>query len=74
MIVKCIYLITFVRLFIQTLLLSDTGFKMCVLRSYRVDEPYGLVELQKNEWDPALQWIENRWVDGLKNGCCTFSD
>lgn len=28
---------------------------------YRVDEPYGLVELQKNEWDPVLQWIENRY-------------
>uniref|UniRef100_A0A671W089 ATP synthase mitochondrial F1 complex assembly factor 2 n=1 Tax=Sparus aurata TaxID=8175 RepID=A0A671W089_SPAAU len=28
---------------------------------YRVDEPYGLVELQKNEWDPALHWIENRY-------------
>lgn len=28
---------------------------------YRVDEPYGLVELQKNEWDPVLRWIENRY-------------
>ncbi|KAG7507113.1 TOM1 2 isoform X1 [Solea senegalensis] len=28
---------------------------------YRVDEPHGLVELQKNEWDPVLQWIENRY-------------
>ncbi|XP_056888700.1 ATP synthase mitochondrial F1 complex assembly factor 2 [Takifugu flavidus] len=28
---------------------------------YRVDEPYGLVELQKNEWDPVLQWTENRY-------------
>ncbi|XP_068610679.1 ATP synthase mitochondrial F1 complex assembly factor 2 [Brachionichthys hirsutus] len=28
---------------------------------YRVDEPYGLVDLQKNEWDPVLQWIENRY-------------
>lgn len=28
---------------------------------YRVDEPYGLVELQKNEWDPVLHWIENRY-------------
>lgn len=31
-----------------------------VLFSYRVDEPYGLVELQKNEWDPVLQWTEKR--------------
>ncbi len=30
------------------------------LFSYRVEEPYGLVELQKNEWDPVLHWIENR--------------
>ncbi|KAM9837180.1 ATP synthase mitochondrial F1 complex assembly factor 2 [Aulostomus maculatus] len=28
---------------------------------YRVDEPYGLVELQNNEWDPVLHWIENRY-------------
>uniref|UniRef100_A0A1A7XRB1 ATP synthase mitochondrial F1 complex assembly factor 2 n=1 Tax=Iconisemion striatum TaxID=60296 RepID=A0A1A7XRB1_9TELE len=28
---------------------------------YRVDEPPGLVELQKNEWDPVLHWIENRY-------------
>ncbi|XP_063337578.1 ATP synthase mitochondrial F1 complex assembly factor 2 [Pelmatolapia mariae] len=28
---------------------------------YRVDEPHGLVELQKNEWDPVLQWIEKRY-------------
>ncbi|XP_032358669.1 ATP synthase mitochondrial F1 complex assembly factor 2 [Etheostoma spectabile] len=28
---------------------------------YRVDEPHGLVELQKNEWDPVLHWIENRY-------------
>lgn len=28
---------------------------------YRVDEPLGLVELQKNEWDPVLDWIENRY-------------
>ncbi|XP_051925243.1 ATP synthase mitochondrial F1 complex assembly factor 2 [Hippocampus zosterae] len=28
---------------------------------YRVEEPYGLVDLQKNEWDPVLQWIENRY-------------
>lgn len=36
----------------------DPEFK--VLSSYRVDEPYGLVELQKNEWDPVLQWAKNR--------------
>ncbi|XP_035515622.1 ATP synthase mitochondrial F1 complex assembly factor 2 [Morone saxatilis] len=28
---------------------------------YRVEEPHGLVELQKNEWDPVLHWIENRY-------------
>ncbi|XP_053738753.1 ATP synthase mitochondrial F1 complex assembly factor 2 [Synchiropus splendidus] len=28
---------------------------------YRVEEPHGLVELQKNEWDPVLRWIENRY-------------
>lgn len=28
---------------------------------YRVDEPHALVELQKNEWDPVLHWIENRY-------------
>ncbi|XP_034415396.1 ATP synthase mitochondrial F1 complex assembly factor 2 [Cyclopterus lumpus] len=28
---------------------------------YRVDEPQGLVELQKNEWDPVLHWMENRY-------------
>ncbi|XP_056627547.1 ATP synthase mitochondrial F1 complex assembly factor 2 [Triplophysa dalaica] len=28
---------------------------------YRVDEPPGLVELQKNEWDPVLNWIEQRY-------------
>ncbi|KAM6963551.1 ATP synthase mitochondrial F1 complex assembly factor 2 [Tautogolabrus adspersus] len=28
---------------------------------YRVEEPDGLVELQKNEWDPVLHWIENRY-------------
>ncbi|XP_026171568.1 ATP synthase mitochondrial F1 complex assembly factor 2 [Mastacembelus armatus] len=28
---------------------------------YRVDEPHGLVELQNNEWDPVLRWIENRY-------------
>lgn len=31
-----------------------------VLCSYRVEEPLALVELQKNEWDPVLRWIENR--------------
>lgn len=28
---------------------------------YRVDEPPGLVELQKNEWDPVMNWIEQRY-------------
>ncbi|XP_023664995.1 ATP synthase mitochondrial F1 complex assembly factor 2 isoform X1 [Paramormyrops kingsleyae] len=28
---------------------------------YRVEEPPGLVELQKNEWDPVLDWIEKRY-------------
>lgn len=28
--------------------------------SYRVEEPPGLVELQRNEWDPVLNWIEQR--------------
>ncbi|XP_051877836.1 ATP synthase mitochondrial F1 complex assembly factor 2 [Pristis pectinata] len=28
---------------------------------YRVEEPPGLVELQKNEWDPVVEWIENRY-------------
>ncbi|XP_034425753.1 ATP synthase mitochondrial F1 complex assembly factor 2 [Hippoglossus hippoglossus] len=28
---------------------------------YRVDEPNALVELQRNEWDPVLHWIENRY-------------
>lgn len=28
---------------------------------YRVDEPAGLVELQKNEWDPVLHWMESRY-------------
>ncbi|XP_062913431.1 ATP synthase mitochondrial F1 complex assembly factor 2 [Mobula hypostoma] len=28
---------------------------------YRVVEPPGLVELQKNEWDPVVEWIENRY-------------
>eukprot|EP00061_Rhincodon_typus_P015682 g43490.t1 len=29
--------------------------------SYRVEEPPGLVELQRNEWDPVIKWIENRY-------------
>ncbi|GAA6101054.1 ATP synthase mitochondrial F1 complex assembly factor 2 [Tachysurus ichikawai] len=28
---------------------------------YRVDDPPGLVELQKNEWDPVMDWIEKRY-------------
>nr|XP_015215721.1 PREDICTED: ATP synthase mitochondrial F1 complex assembly factor 2 [Lepisosteus oculatus] len=28
---------------------------------YRVEEPPGLVELQNNEWDPVLDWIEKRY-------------
>lgn len=28
--------------------------------SYRVEEPPGLVELQTNEWDPVMNWIEQR--------------
>ncbi|XP_065098898.1 ATP synthase mitochondrial F1 complex assembly factor 2 [Paramisgurnus dabryanus] len=28
---------------------------------YRVEEPPALVELQKNEWDPVLNWIEQRY-------------
>ncbi|XP_007903962.1 ATP synthase mitochondrial F1 complex assembly factor 2 [Callorhinchus milii] len=28
---------------------------------YRIEEPPGLVELQKNEWDPVIEWIENRY-------------
>ncbi|CAL8381621.1 ATP synthase mitochondrial F1 complex assembly factor 2 [Gadus morhua] len=28
---------------------------------YRIDDPPALVELQKNEWDPVLHWIENRY-------------
>lgn len=34
--------------------------RMFVLCSYRVDEPNALVELQKNEWDPVLHWMEKR--------------
>uniref|UniRef100_A0A452H4F0 ATP synthase mitochondrial F1 complex assembly factor 2 n=1 Tax=Gopherus agassizii TaxID=38772 RepID=A0A452H4F0_9SAUR len=28
---------------------------------YRVEEPAGLVELQKNEWDPMIEWAEKRY-------------
>uniref|UniRef100_A0A8C1T622 ATP synthase mitochondrial F1 complex assembly factor 2 n=1 Tax=Cyprinus carpio TaxID=7962 RepID=A0A8C1T622_CYPCA len=28
---------------------------------YRVEEPPGLVELQRNEWDPVMNWIEQRY-------------
>ncbi|KAG1925570.1 TOM1-like protein [Pimephales promelas] len=28
---------------------------------YRVEEPQGLVELQTNEWEPVLNWIEQRY-------------
>ncbi|XP_029540937.1 ATP synthase mitochondrial F1 complex assembly factor 2-like isoform X2 [Oncorhynchus nerka] len=28
---------------------------------YRVEEPPSLVELQNNEWDPVLNWIEDRY-------------
>ncbi|XP_075686750.1 ATP synthase mitochondrial F1 complex assembly factor 2 [Rhinoderma darwinii] len=28
---------------------------------YRVEEPPRLVEFQTNEWDPVLQWAENRY-------------
>ncbi|KAG8433347.1 hypothetical protein GDO86_017578 [Hymenochirus boettgeri] len=28
---------------------------------YRVEEPPGLVELQKNEWDPVIGWAEKRY-------------
>ncbi|XP_051968902.1 ATP synthase mitochondrial F1 complex assembly factor 2 [Xyrauchen texanus] len=28
---------------------------------YRVEEPPGLVALQKNEWDPVMDWIEQRY-------------
>lgn len=28
--------------------------------SYRVEEPPGLVELQTNEWEPVMNWIEQR--------------
>lgn len=28
---------------------------------YRVEEPATLVELQKNEWDPIIEWAEKRY-------------
>ncbi|MEE6497804.1 hypothetical protein FKM82_002865 [Ascaphus truei] len=28
---------------------------------YRVEEPVGLVQLQRNEWDPILEWAEERY-------------
>ncbi|XP_019672831.1 ATP synthase mitochondrial F1 complex assembly factor 2 isoform X1 [Felis catus] len=28
---------------------------------YRVDEPATLVELQRNEWDPIIEWAEERY-------------
>ncbi|KAM4632363.1 ATP synthase mitochondrial F1 complex assembly factor 2 isoform 1-T2 [Discoglossus pictus] len=28
---------------------------------YRVEEPSGLVELQRNEWDPVIDWVEKRY-------------
>ncbi|XP_053132713.1 ATP synthase mitochondrial F1 complex assembly factor 2 isoform X2 [Hemicordylus capensis] len=28
---------------------------------YRVEEPPALVELQKNEWDPIIEWAEKRY-------------
>ncbi|XP_024070810.1 ATP synthase mitochondrial F1 complex assembly factor 2 isoform X1 [Terrapene carolina triunguis] len=28
---------------------------------YRVEEPAGLVELQKNKWDPMIEWAEKRY-------------
>ncbi|XP_075755857.1 ATP synthase mitochondrial F1 complex assembly factor 2 isoform X2 [Pelodiscus sinensis] len=28
---------------------------------YRVEEPTALVELQKNEWDPMIEWAEKRY-------------
>ncbi|XP_062999322.1 ATP synthase mitochondrial F1 complex assembly factor 2 isoform X2 [Elgaria multicarinata webbii] len=28
---------------------------------YRVEEPPALVELQRNEWDPVIEWAENRY-------------
>nr|KAF6398666.1 ATP synthase mitochondrial F1 complex assembly factor 2 [Molossus molossus] len=37
--------------------------------SYRVEEPETLVELQKNEWDPILEWAERRF--GVEIGSST---
>ncbi|XP_069917849.1 ATP synthase mitochondrial F1 complex assembly factor 2-like isoform X1 [Oryctolagus cuniculus] len=36
---------------------------------YRVEEPETLVELQKNEWDPVIEWAENRY--GVEIGSST---
>ncbi|XP_036134349.1 ATP synthase mitochondrial F1 complex assembly factor 2 isoform X4 [Molossus molossus] len=36
---------------------------------YRVEEPETLVELQKNEWDPILEWAERRF--GVEIGSST---
>ncbi|XP_028912236.1 ATP synthase mitochondrial F1 complex assembly factor 2 isoform X3 [Ornithorhynchus anatinus] len=32
---------------------------------YRVEEPETLVELQKNEWDPIVEWAEKRSKNGV---------
>lgn len=36
---------------------------------YRVEEPETLVELQKNEWDPIIEWAEKRY--GMEIGSST---
>ncbi|XP_069917751.1 ATP synthase mitochondrial F1 complex assembly factor 2 isoform X7 [Oryctolagus cuniculus] len=36
---------------------------------YKVEEPETLVELQKNEWDPVIEWAENRY--GVEIGSST---
>ncbi|XP_008564449.1 PREDICTED: ATP synthase mitochondrial F1 complex assembly factor 2 isoform X2 [Galeopterus variegatus] len=36
---------------------------------YRVEEPETLVELQKNEWDPIIEWAEKRY--GVEIGSST---
>ncbi|NP_001395818.1 ATP synthase mitochondrial F1 complex assembly factor 2 isoform 7 [Mus musculus] len=36
---------------------------------YRVEEPETLVELQKNEWDPVIEWAEKRY--GMEIGSST---
>uniref|UniRef100_A0A9L0JPP2 ATP synthase mitochondrial F1 complex assembly factor 2 n=1 Tax=Equus asinus TaxID=9793 RepID=A0A9L0JPP2_EQUAS len=36
---------------------------------YRVEEPETLVELQKNEWDPVIEWAEKRY--GVEIGSST---